>query len=63
MSFISLNFVTLFVCTFLLYYTLPTKYKKAVLLLSSCVFIGYYQYSFLVIALLISLALSFSANG
>ena len=59
MSFISLNFVTLFVCTFLLYYTLPTKYKKAVLLLSSCVFIGYYHIAFLVIALLISLATFF----
>lgn len=59
MSFISLNFVTLFVCTFLLYYTLPPKYKKAVLLLSSCVFIGYYHIAFLVIALLISLATFF----
>lgn len=56
MSFISLNFVTLFVCTFLLYYTLPPKYRKAILLLSSCIFIGYYHIAFLIIALLISLA-------
>lgn len=59
MSFISLNFVTLFVCTFLLYYTLPPKYKKAILLLSSCIFIGYYHIAFLIIALLISLATFF----
>ena len=59
MSFISLNFVTLFVCTFLLYYTLPPKYRKAILLLSSCIFIGYYHIAFLIIALLISLAAFF----
>lgn len=63
MSFISLNFVTLFVCTFLLYYTLPPKYRKAILLLSSCIFIGYYHIAFLIIALLISLATFFSENG
>ena len=55
----SLNFVTLFVCTFLLYYTLPPKYRKAILLLSSCIFIGYYHIAFLIIALLISLATFF----
>ena len=59
MSFISLNFITLFVCTFLLYYTLPPKYRKAILLLSSCIFIGYYHIAFLIIALLISLATFF----
>ena len=59
MSFISLNFVTPFVCTFLLYYTLPPKYRKAILLLSSCIFIGYYHIAFLIIALLISLATFF----
>lgn len=59
MSFISLNFVTLFVCTFLLYYTLPPKYRKAILLLSSCIFIGYYHIAFLIITLLISLATFF----
>lgn len=59
MSFISLNFVTLFVCTFLLYYTLPPKYRKAILLLSSCIFIGYYHIAFLIIALLISLTTFF----
>ena len=59
MSFISLNFVTLFACTFLLYYTLPPKYRKAILLLSSCIFIGYYHIAFLIIALLISLATFF----
>lgn len=59
MSFISLNFVTLFVCTFLLYYTPPPKYRKAILLLSSCIFIGYYHIAFLIIALLISLATFF----
>lgn len=59
MSFISLAFLTLFVCTFLLYYTLPPKYKKAILLLSSCVFIGYYHIIFLIVAFLISLATFF----
>lgn len=59
MSFISLNFVTLFVCTFLLYYTIPPKYKKIILLLSSCIFIGFYHIAFLMIALLISLTTFF----
>ena len=59
MSFISLNFVTLFVCSFLLFFTLPPKYRKAILLLSSCIFIGYYHIAFLIIALLISLATFF----
>ncbi len=56
MSFISLNFVVLFVCTFILFYTLNAKYKKYVLLLSSAVFIGFYHISFLVTAVFISLA-------
>lgn len=56
MSFISLDFVALFVCTFLLYYLLPAKNKKIILLLSSCIFIAYYHITFLVTALSISLA-------
>lgn len=56
MSFISLNFVALFACTFILYHTLPPRYKKAVLLAASFVFIGFYHIAFLATALFISLA-------
>lgn len=56
MSFISLNFVLLFAGAFILYHVLPHRYKKAVLLAASFVFIGFYHIAFLAIALFISLA-------
>lgn len=56
MSFISLSFVVLFACTFILYHTLPPRFKKMTLLAASFVFIGFYHIAFLVIALIISLA-------
>lgn len=56
MSFISLNFVALFACTFILYHVLPPRYKKTVLLAASFVFIGFYHVIFLEVALLISIA-------
>ena len=56
MSFISLNFVALFACTFILYHVLPPRCKKAVLLAASFVFIGFYHIAFLGVALLISIA-------
>lgn len=55
MSFISFNFVALFVCCLILYYAINKKYKKIVLLLSSFIFIGYYNLVFLLIAVAISL--------
>ncbi|MEG2151582.1 MAG: MBOAT family O-acyltransferase, partial [Bacteroidaceae bacterium] len=55
MSFISLDFVALFVCTFILYHTLNPKHKKTILLAASFIFIGFYHIAFLVIALIISL--------
>lgn len=62
MSFISLSFAILFTCTFILYHTLPARYKKAVLLASSFVFIGFYHIAFLATALFISLATFFSGQ-
>ena len=56
MSFISLNFVILFACTFILYHTLPSRFRKAVLLAASCIFIGFYHLAFLTTALVLSLA-------
>lgn len=56
MSFISLNFVALFAFTFILYHTIPPKYKKVILLAASFVFIGFYHVAFLLIALFISTA-------
>lgn len=55
MSFVSLNFVILFAVTFILYYLLPHRYKKVILLGSSFFFIGFYHLTFLIIAFLISL--------
>lgn len=56
MSFISLNFVVLFACTFILYHTLPSRFRKATLLTASCLFIGFYHFVFLITALILTLA-------
>ena len=55
MSFISLNFVVLFACTFILYHTLPSRFRKATLLTASCLFIGFYHLTFLITALILTL--------
>lgn len=51
MEFLSIPFVLLIFCTFLLYYA-KTNYnwQRSVLLLSSVIFIGYYHFIYLVIA-------------
>ena len=56
MSFTSLNFVVLFACTFILYHTLPSRFRKATLLTASCLFIGFYHLAFLITALILTLA-------
>ena len=55
MSFISLEFVALFVCCFLAFYLVGKPYRKYVLLASSFVFIGYFHLLFLIVALAITL--------
>ena len=55
MSFISLNFVVLFACTFILYHTLPSRFRKVTLLTASCLFIGFYHLTFLITALILTL--------
>ena len=55
MSFISFEFIILFVCCFLLYCLAGNKGRKYILLAASSVFIGYYHPMFLVTALLVSL--------
>lgn len=55
MSFTSLNFVVLFACTFILYHTLPSRFRKATLLTASCLFIGFYHLTFLITALILTL--------
>lgn len=60
MSFISIEFIILFVVTFTLYYTVKQKkIQKGILLLSSFAFAGYFHISFLLVALAISLATFF----
>lgn len=54
MSFVSLIFAVFFICSFLIYYLLP-RFQKTILLVASCVFIGYYHIAFLLIALGIAL--------
>lgn len=56
MSFISLDFVLLFSFTFILYHTVVPKYKKAILLAASFIFIGFHHIVFLFTALFISFA-------
>lgn len=55
MSFISLEFVLLFLLCFTLYHFVSDKGRKFVLLAASGVFIGYFNPAFLVTALVISL--------
>jgi len=55
MSFISLEFIFFFCICFFAYYLVGRSYQKYVLLLSSCVFIGYHQLSFLLVAMGVTL--------
>ena len=55
MSFISLEFVLLFLLCFTLYHFVSDKGRKFVLLAASGVFIGYFNPAFLVMALVVSL--------
>ena len=55
MSFISLEFVLLFLLCFTLYHFISDKGWKLVLLAASGVFIGYFNPAFLVTALVVSL--------
>ena len=61
MSFISFEFLILFVCTLLVYYAVKSAYRKYVLLLASFIFIGFNHYFFLLTALLITIYTFFSA--
>ena len=55
MSFISLEFVLLFLLCFTSYHFISDKGRKLVLLAASGVFIGYFNPAFLVTALVVSL--------
>ena len=52
--FLSLPFIILFTCCLILYYTVKGNYQKPVLLLASCIFIGYFNIAYLLIAALIA---------
>ena len=54
MIFLSLPFVILFTCCLILYYTVKGSYQKPVLLLTSCIFVGYSNIAYLLIAALIA---------
>ena len=54
MMFLSLPFIILFTCCLILYYTVKGNYQKPVLLLASCIFIGYFNIAYLLIAALIA---------
>ena len=55
MTFISLEYVVLFLLTFVLYSFSPMSWRKPLLLVASCVFISYYHWMFLVVAVAVSL--------
>ena len=52
--FLSLPFIILFTCCLILYYTVKGNYQKPVLLLTSCIFVGYFNIAYLLIAALIA---------
>ena len=52
--FLSLPFIILFTCCLILYYTVKGNYQKPVLLLACCIFIGYFNIAYLLIAALIA---------
>lgn len=54
MMFLSLPFVILFTCCLILYYTVKGCYQKPVLLLTSCIFVGYFNIAYLLITALIA---------
>lgn len=54
MIFLSLPFVILFTCCLILYYTVKGCYQKPVLLLTSCIFVGYFNIAYPLIAALIA---------
>ena len=54
MIFLSLPFVILFTCCLILYYTVKVCYKKPVLLITSSIFVGYFNIAYLLIAALIA---------
>ncbi len=56
MSFISIEFVLLFSCTFILFHTVNIRYKTYILLAASAAFIGFYHIGFLITAILVSLS-------
>lgn len=55
MLFITVNFITLFVICYILYFVVKEKYRNLLLLVASCVFVGYNNWMFLVVASFISL--------
>ena len=55
MTFISLEYVALFLLTFLIYNVSPQRWRKMILLLASCAFIGYYHWMFVVVAVAVTL--------
>lgn len=61
MSFISLEFLILFVCTFVLYYAVKSTYRRYVLLFASAIFIGLNHYFFLMTALVVTIGTFVSA--
>jgi len=61
MSFISICFTILFICSIVLFYALP-KSQKLILLVSSFIFIGYYHIAFLAIAVGIAMITYFAGR-
>lgn len=55
MSFISFEFVALLLLSFIAFHAAPARHRKYVMLTASCAFIGYYNLSFLLTALAVSL--------
>lgn len=62
MPFISFEFVVLLMACFTFYYSVDNRYRRYILLLSSFTFIGFYNWAFLLTAVMISLLTFFLAK-
>lgn len=62
MQFLSFNFLALFTLCFFLYYAVKGRARNLILLVTSCIFIGWYYLPFLLTAVVVALFTFFWAQ-
>lgn len=63
MQFLSFSFLALFTLCFFLYYAVKGRACNLILLVTSCIFIGWYYLPFLLTAVVVALFTFFGHNG